>query len=123
MKKLIPLFLLVPSTVFADVQEAEEALEKEKKAYPTYEQLQTKKETDEKIKQTQAQFAGSSIEEAKNIIGFLEKGKIIVDFPANFLEDTKEKYYDQIKLRPGVTQDQQKAMDFFNRYNKEQEAV
>lgn len=76
------------STVFADVQEAEEALEKEKKAYPTYEQLQTKKETDEKIKQTQAQFAGSSIEEAKNIIGFLEKGKIIVDFPANFLEDT-----------------------------------
>jgi uncharacterized protein (DUF2164 family) len=24
-------------------------------------------------------------------------------------------------LRPGVTQDQQKAMDFFNRYNKEQE--
>jgi len=41
----------------------------------------------------------------------------------NFLEDTKEKYYDQIKLRPGVTQDQQKAMDFFNRYNKEQEAV
>jgi len=41
----------------------------------------------------------------------------------NFLEDTKERYYDQIKLRPGVTQDQQKAMDFFNRYNKEQEAV
>ena len=41
----------------------------------------------------------------------------------NFLEDTKEKYYEQIKLRPGVTQDQQKAMDFFNRYNKEQEAV
>jgi hypothetical protein len=24
-------------------------------------------------------------------------------------------------LRPGVTQDQQKAMDFFNRYNKQQE--
>jgi len=39
----------------------------------------------------------------------------------NFLEDLKSKYYDEIKLRPGVTQDQQKAMDFFNRYNKEQE--
>ena len=39
----------------------------------------------------------------------------------NFLEETKSKYYDEIKLRPGVTQEQQKAMDFFNRYNKEQE--
>mgnify|MGYP003132294095 CR=1 FL=1 len=39
----------------------------------------------------------------------------------NFLEETKKKYYDEIKLRPGVTQEQQKAMDFFNRYNKEQE--
>ena len=41
----------------------------------------------------------------------------------NFLEETKKKYYDEIKLRPGVTQDQQKAMDFFNRYNKQQEVV
>ena len=41
----------------------------------------------------------------------------------NFLKETKEKYYDEIKLRPGVTQDQQKAMDFFNRHNKEQEKV
>jgi len=39
----------------------------------------------------------------------------------NFLEETKSRYYDEIKLRPGVTQEQQKAMDFFNRYNKEQE--
>jgi len=38
----------------------------------------------------------------------------------NFLEDTKSKYYEEIKLRPGVTQDQQKATDFFNRYNEEQ---
>ena len=38
-----------------------------------------------------------------------------------FLEETKKKYYDEIKLRPGVTQDQQKATDFFNRYNKQQE--
>ena len=41
----------------------------------------------------------------------------------NFLKDTKEKYYDEIKLRPGITQEQQKAMDFFNRYNEEQETV
>ncbi len=39
----------------------------------------------------------------------------------NFLEDLKVKYYDEIKLRPGVTQEQQKAMDFFNRYQKNQE--
>ena len=41
----------------------------------------------------------------------------------NFLEETKSKYYDEIKLRPGVTQDQQKATDFFNRYNEEQKMV
>ena len=41
----------------------------------------------------------------------------------NFLEETKSKYYDEIKLRPVVTQDQQKAMDFFNRYNKEQQVA
>ncbi len=41
----------------------------------------------------------------------------------NFLEETKKKYYDEIKLRPGVTQDQQKATDFFNRYNKGQEVA
>jgi len=40
-----------------------------------------------------------------------------------FLEDLKGKYYDEIKLRPGVTQEQQKAMDFFNRYNEGQEVV
>jgi len=37
----------------------------------------------------------------------------------NFLEDLKGKYYDEIKLRPGVTQEQQKATEFFNRYNEE----
>ena len=41
----------------------------------------------------------------------------------SFLEETKSKYYDEIKLRPGVTQDQQKAMDFFNRYNEDQETA
>ena len=32
-----------------------------------------------------------------------------------FLENTKSKYYDEIKLRPGVTQEQQKAMEFFKK--------
>ena len=41
----------------------------------------------------------------------------------NFLEETKKKYYDEIKLRPGATQEQQKATEFFNRYNKEQEVA
>jgi len=41
----------------------------------------------------------------------------------NFLEDLKGKYYDEIKLRPGVTQEQQKAVDFFNRYNEEQQVI
>ena len=40
-----------------------------------------------------------------------------------FLEETKSKYYDEIKLRPGVTQEQQKANDFLNKYNKEQELI
>ncbi len=39
----------------------------------------------------------------------------------DYLEDLKQKYYDEIKMRPGVNQEQQKAMDFFNRYNKQQE--
>tara|TARA_B100000575_G_scaffold285647_1_gene281225 strand:+ start:3652 stop:4767 length:1116 start_codon:yes stop_codon:yes gene_type:complete len=39
----------------------------------------------------------------------------------NFLEETKAKYYEEIKLKPSVSQEQQKAMDFFNRYNKEQD--
>ncbi len=38
-----------------------------------------------------------------------------------FLDDVKDKYYKEIRLRPGVTQEQQKAIDFFNRYTKDQE--
>ena len=41
----------------------------------------------------------------------------------NFLETAKSKYYDDIKLRPGVTQEQQKATDFFDRYTKDQETA
>lgn len=40
-----------------------------------------------------------------------------------FLDGLKSKYYEEIKLRPGITQDQQKANDFFNRYNEEQQMV
>jgi hypothetical protein len=40
----------------------------------------------------------------------------------NFLENTKSKYYEEIKLRPGITQDQQKATDFFNRYKEDEQA-
>ena len=39
------------------------------------------------------------------------------------LEGLKSQYYEEIKLRPGVTQDQQKAMDFFNRYNEDQDVA
>ena len=39
-----------------------------------------------------------------------------------FLEDTKKKYYDDIKLKsPQLSEDQQKAADFFNRYKEDQE--
>ena len=39
-----------------------------------------------------------------------------------FLQDTKEKYYDDIKLKsPSLSEDQQKASDFFNRYKEDQE--
>jgi hypothetical protein len=41
----------------------------------------------------------------------------------NFLEDTKAKYYDEIKLKSNVNPEAQKAIDFFNRYNKQQEVA
>jgi len=37
------------------------------------------------------------------------------------LDAMKDKYYQEIKLRPGVTQEQQKATDFFNRYKQQEE--
>jgi hypothetical protein len=62
------------------------------------------------------------IDEPKDIrkkkIAFKEEAAKAKDF----LEGLKGKYYDEIKLRPGVTQEQQKALDFFNRYNEEQGA-
>ena len=38
----------------------------------------------------------------------------------NFLDETKDKYYSEIKLKSGLNPEQQKAIDFFDRYNKEQ---
>ena len=35
----------------------------------------------------------------------------------------KGKYYDEIKLRPSVTNEQKKAMDFFQRYSEEQQQI
>ena len=50
----------------------------------------------------------------------LAKKEAVVE-AREFLEDLKKEYYDEIKLRPGVNQEQQKAMEFFNRYNDEQQ--
>lgn len=36
----------------------------------------------------------------------------------SYLDSIKSKYYDEIKLRPGVTQEQKEASEFFNRYKK-----
>ena len=41
----------------------------------------------------------------------------------SYLDSLKDKYYAEIKLRPGVNQEQQEATDFFNRYNEEQAAT
>ena len=40
-----------------------------------------------------------------------------------FLEDLKSKYYDEIKTRSIVNPEQQKAIDFFNRYKQDQQTV
>lgn len=39
----------------------------------------------------------------------------------NYLDDQKSKYYSEIKSGSRLTPEAQKAMDFFNRYNKESE--
>jgi hypothetical protein len=40
-----------------------------------------------------------------------------------FLNGLKDKYYSEIKLRPGVTKEQTEATEFFNRYNEGQEKI
>jgi len=39
------------------------------------------------------------------------------------MEENKSKYYEEIKAGSKLTSEQQKAVDFFNRYNKEEEAA
>ena len=41
----------------------------------------------------------------------------------SFLDDLKDKYYEEIKSRPTVSNEQRKAVDFFNRYKKNQQAA
>jgi len=41
----------------------------------------------------------------------------------NYLESQKTKYYKEIKGRAGLSPEQQKAVDFFNRYNKQQQEI
>ena len=40
-----------------------------------------------------------------------------------FLNNMKDKYYEELKLRPSVTNEQKKATEFFNRYNQEQSDI
>jgi hypothetical protein len=39
----------------------------------------------------------------------------------SFLNNLKDKYYEEIKSRPTLSNEQRKAMDFFNRYQKNQQ--
>jgi hypothetical protein len=41
----------------------------------------------------------------------------------DFLEGLKDKYYSEIKLRPGSSPEQSKASEFFNRYNENQKVA
>jgi|TARA_X000001382_G_scaffold11891_4_gene7984 hypothetical protein len=41
----------------------------------------------------------------------------------SYLNDLKSKYYDEIKLRSNVNADQEKAINFFNRYNEDQKTL
>ena len=40
-----------------------------------------------------------------------------------FLEGLKDKYYSEIKLRPGMSPEQKEASEFFNRYNENQKVA
>lgn len=41
----------------------------------------------------------------------------------SYLESQKTKYYKEVKSKAGLSPEQQKAVDFFNRYNKEQQEI
>ena len=40
-----------------------------------------------------------------------------------YLESSKNKYYDEIKLKPNVTQEQKEALSFYDQYKLQQEAA
>ena len=41
----------------------------------------------------------------------------------SYLDDLKNQYYEEIKLKSNVNKDQQNAIDFFNRYNEDQKTL
>ena len=63
------------------------------------------------------------IDEAKDVKRKKLAFKEAVAEARHSLEQMKGKYYDEIKMGSKLPPEQQKAIDFFNRYNKEQEQV
>jgi len=63
------------------------------------------------------------IDEERNIKRKKLAYKEAVAEARNHLEQMKGKYYDELKMGSKLPPAQQKAIDFFNRYNKEQEQV
>tara|TARA_R100001463_G_scaffold43109_2_gene90089 strand:- start:18454 stop:19581 length:1128 start_codon:yes stop_codon:yes gene_type:complete len=61
------------------------------------------------------------IDEAKDIKRKKLALKEQVAEAKTYLDGQKSKYYEEIKAGSNLTKDQQKAIDFFNRYNKESE--
>ena len=46
-----------------------------------------------------------------------------VNHAKKFLNNLKDKYYDEVKLNSNLTPDQQQAIEFYNTYNKQQEEL
>jgi len=63
------------------------------------------------------------LDEAKDIRRKKLAYKEAVAHAKNDLTKLKDQYYADIKNRPGANPEQQKATDFFNRYNKQQETI
>ena len=63
------------------------------------------------------------LDEAKDIRRKKLAYKEAVAHAKNDLNKLKDQYYAEIKNRPGANPEQQKATDFFNRYNKQQETI
>ena len=63
------------------------------------------------------------VDEAKDVKRKKLAYKEAVAEAKSHLEGLKAKYYDEVRLGSRLAPEQQKAVDFFNRYNKEQEQV